>query len=96
MKEKEIKKLQDDWVLVVAGSLLAFFISVAANALYNLSISNFSWRIFCVMVIFMGLSLFLANFFWFLLDRIKEIREEHNKGFLYFLREFIRWKLEKK
>lgn len=90
MNNKEQKQLQISWVLVCLGSILAFFVNIAANSFYDMYfVDGFRKKFIVPFLAFSFISLFFANFFSYTFDRISEIKS-NNYSFKSFFWSYIK------
>lgn len=88
MNKREKHDLKRDWALIVVGSMLAFFLSVSANGFYD-TLQSFAWKPWKLFVVFGVLSLFGAGLFGYMFEHAEDL-EDDSKGFVYFVKGYIR------
>ncbi len=78
MNNKEQRNLRKDWLFVMLAAMVGFFVNLAASSVYDLYISEFSWKIIGVLIISASLSFFAGSLFTYLFDNLDELRNQDN------------------
>jgi hypothetical protein len=83
-EEERLRGLQIQWMFVVLAALLALFLGVAVNALYDILQTFYSpWFIF---IFFGSLGLLIADAFTYFLKTPQEIYHPSRSVFLFLWR----------
>lgn len=84
MDKKEQIEFGRAWALVIVGSMLAFFVGIAANSAYALLSAGSSWKIFLIFIVSFGLFLFFAHYLSFAFENIDKFKKMSGWEFFKF------------
>ncbi len=92
-EDDKIRELQSQWLFLVLGGMIAVFLGLSTNALYDILREQYTaWGIF---LSFGFLASVLIDIFSYMFDRLKWIRENPNESLNGFLWKYVKYRVSR-